>query len=672
MKTNKILAIAFSTILLLGGCTEKVTEREPSPAFEGINEVFFPTTSVSKEFDPADGIVTWKVAISRKDSVGELEVPIVVVENDADIFTVPATFKFADKVKTDTFVIAFPGGEEGITYGLKLTVSDKVINPYAKTISEYNFSFVNLAWTAAPSPAVWVDESWTGAFGMDPQIWYVKYQFVKLSDGSAKYRFLNPYASHPSTFDPSTKTSTPDRYGVYDGFPANYPGDYDDTDKTGLKYAGVVSVTAEGKASWTRFSTGVDWSYGVFLVGNVCVDYTASEDDYPLGTVKDEVITFPENSMYLYIPGYGAYPGGACVINLDSAAYCKEHAVKHIADFEDGFNDQTEMKWNDSIAGTSFFQSEAFSAGWNQVLRKAVDIDSINGEKSEFRNLWSLADLYEEGYCLAFYWDQEKGKITIPSEQPTGKVFAGKEIYAGPSSDDCTIESVTVSGTELTKITFAVALTTEEGGLIGEYEEVLYIGKQINWSIDAFCGNFDYSGTSAFDGTAIEASVAISKVDDATILIDGLHQYSSGIYGTFDAATSTVSIVPQLQDSIGKYDITFFTIDLTDDVSTTAAIILKANMDGSISLSDDTEAMGWVLNSKAAGGLLAAAYDFNLTPAAAPEEEVAPRALAPQTLKAHNGKFVGHKTGKNLSTKGFRIQGQAPRYFLHQSIVPFM
>jgi len=684
MKTNKFLVIVLGAVLLFGGCKDQYPEREPSPEFKGVADVFFPTTSFTKEYDPADGITSAKIAISRKDSVGELSVPIVVLQNDSDIFTLPDTVKFADKVKTDTITINFPGGKEAINYTLKMAVKSDLVNPYSSTVSECTFSFINLAWTSAPSSCVWEDNSWNGFFGSSfpTQVWYVKYQYVKLSDGSKKYRFLNPYASHPSTFDPVTETSTPDRYGVYDGFPSNYPGDYD-AEGT---YNAIASVTPEGKVSWATFNTGVNWSeMGQFIVGNVLVAYpTLSEDDYPLGEEKDGVITFPDNSMFLYIPyyaSYGALPGGSCTITFDSAAYCQAHAIKKISDFEDKFNDQTEMEWTDSVAETSLFQSAAFEQSWNQVLRKAVDIDSINGDKSEFKNLWSFADLYAEGYCLAFYWNQEKGKITIPADQPTGQKYAGKKILMGPSSTDCTIEEVIVSGTPLTKFTFGIALTTEDGNLIGEYEEVFYIGEQINWSVDSYVGAFEVNEKYIFDDSDWTDTIAISKIDENTALIEGF-DYCSGLTATFDDETKTLSLAPQTQDSIsGVFDIFFLTLNATTGYpSETESIVLQMNMDGTISYAPTTGAYGYVLYSEAyaeyyptTNGYLDGYYDQTFTPIEIePEEAPARKMMASKSsIKKHGAiKRCVHKAGKNLSTKGFRIQGKAPRFFLHKNIVP--
>lgn len=650
--------LALAAMTSLSACDDDEVTREVSPAFTGTNEVYFPKSKESREFDPADGISTYKVTVARRDSVGDVVVPIQVLKNDSSIFVVPESVKFEDKSKTAEVVVSFPGGKEGITYSLELTVDASDINPYFDQVPTYSFSFVNLAWKDAELPAVWEDGIIMGAFGVDYVPFYVKYQYVNLSDGSAKYRFLNPFASMP--------TEDADRYGVYNGYPYNEEGDYDEEGTYNL----VVNVTAKGVASMVRGSLGVDWGYGMFETGS-SLDYlsSATPENNPYGELADGAITFPDGSLFIYLPTNGAYLAKKTTIYIDTKKYQDEHSVVHIADLENGFNNE-DIEWN-LIGGAKFteFVSEAFDKSWEkQAIVAATDMDENAGENSEFLNLYALPDLYKEGYNFAFYLDTlKKNSITIPT-QPTGLTFAGKKILvrdAGGSKMD----SAEVYTIPCLQYTFNIEFITEDGSTIGTYTEVY------NWSTeekpapeiteDFFLGDFTMAGYTPFNNAddVDDMPIKLVKGEDGKIHIQGV-DFCDDIVAEFDAESKTLSIAPQqlgnfVHPQVGEFDVYLSTFDEEFNVfDEETPLILEADpYTGVISISETSVTIGYILSSEAIGGYIDGYYDLVLTPS---EGEEAPKAR--QTVLNLKKLSAARRNAEKVSTANLKIQGKATRY----------
>lgn len=623
--------------------------REISPEFTGANEVYFPVSAESKEFDPSEGISSYTVTVARRDSVGEAIIPIQVLSNDENIFKVPTSVTFADKATTADLEISFPGGAEGITYGLKIMVDNAAINPYLDQVSTYQFSFVNLAWQTAELPAVWEDGIFMAAFGVDYVPFYVNYQYVKLSDGSAKYRFLNPFAS---------TANDQDKYGVCDGYPYNDPGDYDEEGTYNL----VVNVSAKGVASMEEGEIGVDWGYGMFATGSVYGNLSTNIDSYPLGELKDGAIAFPDNSLFFYLPTNGYYIGKKTTIWIDTEKYWEDHSVMHISELEDGFNN-ADIEWNE-VEGAKFteFVSAAFDKSWeNQALVAAEDMDPNAGDQSEFLNLYALTDLYAEGSCLAFYWDKEKNKLSVPT-QPTGITFAGKKILvrdAGESVVEMDVEHYTIS---CTKFSFNLELITEDENLIGNYTETYY------WSTeskpapeitkDFFLGNFVMTGKSQFNGEPdANAPVAIYEDEEGNVIIEGVTY--SPIIASYNDEAKTLSFAPQQLADYGPYDLTLYTTTLDGEVGETEAdaVVLSVAdpFSGVLAVDETSTCDGFLVNSDAAGGWVDGYWglEFSPAPAAAPAVKSA--------VKSHKFTAAKHEVAK-VSTANLKIQGKASRH----------
>lgn len=654
MKTNKIFLALAVAAAAFTACDDDDAKRELSPEFTGSNEVYFPVSAESHEFDPSDGIETYTVTIARRDSIGEVTVPIEVLSNDDNIFQVPANVTFADKACTADFDIAFPGGKEGVNYTLKVTVPSADINPYLDKVSTYSFSFVNLAWQNAEAPAVWEDGIIMGAFGVDYIPFYVDYQYVILSDGSAKYRFLNPFAGMATDVD---------QYGVYNGYPYNDPGDWDEEGTYNL----IVDVDRHGVASMEEGLLGVDWGYGPFGTGSIYGNISSNINSYPLGTLVGSTIMFPDNSLYIELPTNGIYPAMATTIYLDSKKYQEEHSVLHISDLDGAFNNE-EIIWSENTeANFTEFNSKAFGFADAKALLAAEDMDPNAGDQSEFLNLYAVADAYTEGYKLAFYWNKDKNTLSIPT-QPIGVQFAGKQIYVRDAGGSVVEDGVEFYTIPCQKFTFNVELVTKDGNLIGNYTESYY------WSTeskpapevtkDFFLGTFTMTGPSQFNGEApADFEIEIYEEEDGSFIIEGATY--SPIVAVYNDENKTLSIAPQQLADYGPYDMTLYTTTLDGEIGETEddAIIMSVSdpFAGIISLDESTTCDGFLVNSDAAGGWVDGFYDIEFTrsAAAATARKAAFGARPFQATKR------AVKTGK-INTAGLKIQGKATRYSFKQ------
>ena len=225
------------------------------------------------------------------------------------------------------------------------------------------------------------------------------------------------------------------------------------------------------------------------------------------------------------------------------------------------------------------------------------------------------ADLYAEGYGLAFY--EESGKLTIPSNQATGLSVFGKEIYMSVSSKIAS--GMTTAANGVKTYTFGISFHYADGTVLGDFKEVFYYSKDaVSFSIDDFCGNFIMTGYTLFqDGTDAEMEVKIDKCGTDSLVITGI-DFAEKIYATFDAEYFIMAIAPQaladyeLNGSV--YDMNLLTVDKTGNPSETAILEFGIGVSGNLFVDDLSAAVGYVIESKAAGGYADGYYNIAFTP----------------------------------------------------------
>ena len=141
-----ILTLAVLTFGAVS-CVEESAYVEGEPDLEGCYGVYFPAQEAtgSHTFDPSmDRTISFTVA--RKDSKGEITVPVEVTASAEGVFSV-GELKFADGQSETTLTVHFPNAETGVTYSLSLGVTNpQYASKYIDGDSFIDFSVLIVSW----------------------------------------------------------------------------------------------------------------------------------------------------------------------------------------------------------------------------------------------------------------------------------------------------------------------------------------------------------------------------------------------------------------------------------------------------------------------------------------------------------------------------------------------
>ena len=651
MKTiNNYLLLLAAAVFTLTAC-EKSVEREPSPDFDRQKAVFFPVSAESEEVEPT-AAYTHDITIARDTLNTEaLTVKLVVTENSEDIFEVPATVEFAKGETEATITVKFPNAQVDGKYTLGLTVELEQSDPYLVLKPVYSYTVSIAKWDPVTTKKAIVFDGLVNAFySTGNPGWYVEYMRKDNADGSFDIRLINPYTVLPDYKDGDYDSPIADDFGLYKGFPYNYP---EDVDSEG-SYNWTIHVAKNGKATFDDFDMGMTWSYGAF---------SASYYDPTIPgvfTAADQCITFAPKSSACFMADYGGRLTSETIyIFLDDALWKDINSAITIAGLEDGYNDAS-IVWDVVPAELSTLVSNIKPGLIDVTLENAEDPNPEDKkEGSDFQHLYRLKDLYADGFGFAFYWDTIKNKISVPVDpQPTGLEFASKKIFVSPSAEnESYIEETTLGGKPALLFHFFLQVQTKDGGNLGEYEEVYYFStEKIVWGDKAadFAGTYKMTGLSQFSGGS-DANEDVEIVfEDGKLTLEGI-KYASPIAIEFDDATKVISIAPQVLDSLyDTYDITLYTTDV-EGVSTSARMQFAMGFGGIIKMTEDSEADGYLLRSEAAGGWLDGYYNIAFTPAAPSK---APAKTPAVSVRNSLAKHVA-ATQKQAE---FKLQGQVKKH----------
>lgn len=648
---NKIFLLgALIGLVAFIGCSEDdLIKPTPSPeAPAGTQGVFFPTTN-KKAFElmPVDP-TEFTLTIARSISEGAVDVPLTQDVNDDNVFVVPASVSFAAGEKEATFKVTFPSAAEGTKYNLKLSVAgEQFVNPYVEGVPYVETNVTRVKWEPVAKPMVYIEGGFMSVWGgIDPVPVYVNAEKAVLGK-ITRYRFTNFYNSVATEVDED---------GIYNGFPYNNADRIDpDNDYITTIEIGGPRGAANEVFMYSHF-TGVEWStYGPIYMGSIFSNLTvggapAKKADYPLGVFKDGAITFPEKSLFYRDNDGISVHGNPTIIYTTKELYLE--ANKAIKDFND-------LEYETVEGAVSTFASKAFDDNWEQTLGKAIDIDEEN-EESAYKNLYFLESLYSDGKGVAFYYNEESGRVTIPENQSLGVTVFGKDLYV--SASEKIKSSVVVKDNGLTEYTLGMIFHYEDGTILGDFaERYLYSEDPISYDIGDFVGNFTMTGFSLFQGeddALMKVKIAEGEGENE-LVITGM-KYAAEVVATFDPVTSFISIQPQVLADYGPYDITLLTVTLDGnslDVSETAIIDLQRNVVGDVLLTPYSEAIGYVLSSEAAGGLVDGYYFIDFIARAASASSISTQSN--NSFKAHSvADIVARVETEKEKTNNFKVQGK--------------
>ena len=427
MKLNKIFTLATlaTTMLFATSCSDDFSYDGPGAWDADANyaNLYFPTTSSVDVVDPsAEPKAT--IELCRRNTSGALTVPVKVVENTDDVFTVSnAEFAAGDSVATIT--VDYSKAGVGTAYKLRLELEGTdYVSSYSENIS-YTYSVTRVKWNdvgyyideagnKVEGYAMYTDDFITTFYGVDNIPFPTKLQ--ERDDVPGYFRLVNTY---------------------HENYPYNDPGDwYEDKD-----YYIYIDATNPKKVFIPELcETGMDWGYGNVRVYSFAGYYlsrgdAATAEDY-YGTYANGAITFPIDALMINMPGYnetGLYTAngnGAFKLVIDPS---KDLYTATVEDY-----DFSELLFAGEYAsaqlGTKKTGVEIYKGNRIDEIEAANEGCYDRFEDANGGEPYLIKSPYTNGYDLMFLVN-EAGKIApLETEdyeiQPTGLTALNKDVYA--------------------------------------------------------------------------------------------------------------------------------------------------------------------------------------------------------------------------------------------------
>jgi hypothetical protein len=597
MKTIRIIFSLFIFAFLLSAC-----EQEVGPLYEApsANTLSFASDKYQSKWTPSDSddalsTTSIQVELRRGSSEGALNVPLTFVAPTA--FTIGAESAHFDAGETRSLItINFPAVKEwskGSTYNMSIAIDSTslAITGIAKINISLAFDYV---WVAAGRVSL-LDNTFTEeTYPVD----------LQKAEGTNMYRLVDP-------FDTGT--------GQYLSF------------KLDEQWNALQDEMPNGL--YDLVANGYQFYWHSNYVGPYC-NFFNTANVYTL------------QFLILNVATDVLYTGGEIIFTWEDG-YPGELPEPKLSDFN-------ELAYEEIEGAVSDFASEAyFNSAWTQSLAKAVDLDPEN-PASQYKNLYYLADLYADGYGLAFYYDGET--VTIPEDQPTGTSFK-QPLYVSQSKN---IESsVLTTAKEVSIYTFGLDFHYADGTSVGEFTETYYYSKEpVVYSISDFYGNYKLTGPSQFGPSEPDADMDVTIAPGAsenTFIITGI-DLAAEVKATFTPSTSTLSIAPQQLANYGPYDITMYTTTPAGEYNLPVIMDFNFNILGNLIMPKTSAADGYLLRSEAIGGWVDGYYNLVFTPQAAR----APKnpAFTKPSVKSLQS-VTTQKAGKATKEGNFSVQGKS-------------
>jgi hypothetical protein len=584
-KINKFLAIVSVIMLGSGFFTSCAVEeladavREASPVPTGGSQAFvFENTPANLSFLPSEE-QKFVIKVGRSESVSGTAATVNLVVDDPDgLFNVPSSVTFAAGATEAEIPVTF---DFQLGQKASLTVGFDDADAYIYSRPSCTISVLrDYVWVSAGVASM--TSSWAGGPVDIP---------IQFAEGSnpLRYRLESPYYYLEPDYCPEQG------YHLVFELDENYNA----LNFLEQQYIGETS------------STGAD----IFI-------YWASR--FPSNTFTNAGNTFTVVAHFLYLNEDNSISGWA---NLTEQFVWKEGYPGKVETVD--YNTMAVEEIPGAVS--EYFSTAFYGENWTQTFSKAVDIHPDEPE-SPYKNLYYFADLYADGYGLAFYYDGKT--ITIPENQPTGTTFK-KPLYVSQSENIASNVITTVQGVDI--YTFGLKFHHEDGTVVGEFAETFYYSEDpVSYTKENFIGDFLLTGKSQFGSSEPDAEMNISIAAGATqntFVITGI-DYAETVAATFDPATSTMSIAPQELADYGPYDMALYTTTPDGNVSTTATLDFTFNMNGNLAMTTTSAGDGYLLRSEAAGGWVDGYYDLVFTPLAS--QATAKKAAAVKRVDSHS------------------------------------
>lgn len=168
MKFNKIYITAlFLMTALFVGCDEYEDTVEVSPSVEGTKAIRFADENVTdvKVYLAIDN--TFSLTIKRDDVSSALDVPVKVITNEENIFSIPGSVSFASGENTaELSIVLDPNSVIDQAYAIELEFGDEYYtNPYKVEMPTYSGQVTQIYYCPLDNGISDLEGSWGGTDG---------------------------------------------------------------------------------------------------------------------------------------------------------------------------------------------------------------------------------------------------------------------------------------------------------------------------------------------------------------------------------------------------------------------------------------------------------------------------------------------------------------------------
>lgn len=534
-------ALAFSAVALMAACSSEKDDygytQGEWDANKDYAEVAFEVEEQSIELDPSEETST-SIIIKRKNTQGELVMPLDIIENTDNVFKV-SDAKFAAGEAEAEVKIEFPDAVVGKPYTLKLAVSDpKYVSSYSDAVL-YTFNVTRVKWNPAgyvedegkkvEGYAMYTDDIISSYWTIDQLTYPVRLE--ERDDNPGMYRIINPYSEYWP-------------YAAYADGTKDYYLYIDATDPeyvfitNGLTDLGV-NINDKGTHEVLSFVNYYADGKGYDLEDPDQLD--KFKKDYPQygGKYENGMITFPVQALLQAVGGDGYYyansHGKFCLL-IDPSKN------PYIATIENDF------EWEEKYTGA--FTSNMLGASGDATLYIGTCATTTDDCDKRFEKEWGTAYLiaspYKEDYNLIF--TVKDGDVLLPDGyeyQATGLKALNEDVYAH-------INIAHSSFTEKT-VTLNITFTNSTGEIeYGTTDEVL---SNITWTNLGTGLYTDDMLAPLFGGEATTYEVEILERDDMPGLYRVMNPYSNSVYpfADDDCAEDGLYLEVDAQDKDGVY-----------------------------------------------------------------------------------------------------------------------
>ncbi len=537
MKALKYFASALALVALFTACEEE-SPYVPAELPES-QEAYFPATTMTVSMEElANG---FDVELARV-NYDEAATATLVCQRPEGV-NVPSTVSFNAGQEKTTFTVTVDQAAigEGKTLKIVMNVDGESNSPYANqrcTVTLTTWSpEPPVTWEPIETEAMFRHNVFT-VFGTAEQTYDV---YVEKRADCEMYRIANAF----TYYEKGDKAYHFPYYATGDEVAPLEPITWTIVDCSG-KLAAEEGYTVAKNAVWMPIqTTNNDWGYGEMVFGSLAYNLSTSAGlctpaDYPLGIYDPATKSISLGNLALYLPTNGWY----IIYNSpDPKSWATLYLDKNLMG-TDFVRDCEFSKLQDAT-----LVSQIAGGKWQVALHEGVPADEKKAEeyKEEFGQVIKVEGAYTEGYDIFFCVDEE-GKVSVPADyefQAMGQSMSGFDLYLNIKkgtfeNNMYTLECVMI-GKDPAKVKADVNFA--------EYTEVISVESVIAAeSIDEFCGDWNFSGIDANDGTTAFSYVAtIEKVSETQAklkyLLDDTGSIDDGI--VLDFVDGELYLAPQ-------------------------------------------------------------------------------------------------------------------------------